>query len=269
MDRPLLVALLAGVLQGIFEWLPISSEGNLAVVLTALGQPVESAVAFGLFLHLGTAFSAAVYYHDEVADLLARLPRWHPRRAFEGEQAPVTFLAIGTLVSGVVGLAAYATLDEVVNELTGGTVVVLIGVLLVATGLFQKLTAGRESAETEPDAVDAVLVGAAQGVAILPGISRSGMTTGTLLLRGYDGSSAFRFSFLLSIPAALGGATIAYLDTGLGDVTTQQAGVALLTAFVVGYVTIDALLRVVERVSFWAVCLGLGAVAMLGGLLVV
>jgi undecaprenyl-diphosphatase len=269
MDQSLLVALLAGILQGIFEWLPISSEGNLTVVLSALGRSAEEAVAFSLFLHLGTAGSATVYYRDQVADLLSRLPDWRPDDAFEGEQAPVSFLAIGTLVSGVVGIAAYATLDEVVNELTGGAVVVLVGVLLVLTGLFQKLSAGRADADPDLRPTDAVLVGVAQGLAILPGVSRSGMTTGTLLLRGYDGSSAFRYSFLLSIPAALGGALIAYLDTGLGDVTTLEAGVALFAAFLVGYATIDTLLRVVERVSFWAVCIGLGVVAMLGGLLVI
>lgn len=268
MDQSLLVALLAGVLQGVFEWLPISSEGNLTVLLSALGRSAADAVAFSLFLHLGTALSASVYYREEVAALLGRLPDWRPAGAFEGDQAPVTFLAVGTLVSGVVGLGAYATLDEVVNELTGGAVVVLVGVLLVATGVFQRLSAGAAHAEEDPGFVDAVLVGVAQGVAILPGVSRSGMTTGTLLLRGYDGASAFRFSFLLSIPAALGGAAIAYFDTGLGDVTTLEASVALLAAFLVGYATIDALLKVVERVSFWAVCIGLGAVAILGGLLV-
>jgi undecaprenyl-diphosphatase len=181
----------------------------------------------------------------------------------------VTFLAVGTLVSGVVGVAAYATLDRVVDELTGGAVVVLVGVLLVATGLLQRLSADAAVGRAAPDPLDAVLVGAAQGVAILPGVSRSGMTTGTLLLRGHEGPTAFRLSFLLSIPAAVGGAAIAYLDTGLGEVTAPGAALALLAAFLVGLATIDALLRVVERVSFWAVCVGLGALAVVGGLLVV
>lgn len=269
MDRSLVVALVVGALQGVFEWLPISSEGNLVVVLSALGRSPEEAVAFSLFLHLGTALSATVYYRSEVADLLARLPDWRPGAAFEGEQAPVSFLVIGTLVSGVIGLAAYATLAEVVGALTGGAVVVLIGVLLVATGVFQRLSADGADADADPGPVDAVLVGVAQGVAILPGVSRSGMTTGTLLLRGYDGTSAFRYSFLLSIPAAVGGGLIAYLDTGLGDVTPLAAGLSLLSAFLVGYATIGALLRVVERVSFWAVCVGLGALAILGGALVI
>jgi undecaprenyl-diphosphatase len=269
MDRSLLVALLVGVLQGVLEWLPVSSEGNLTVVLAALGTPTDAAVGFSLFVHLGTACSATVYYRSEVADLLGRVPAWRPDRAFEGEQATVTFLAVGTLVSGVVGVAAYATLDRVVDELTGGAVVVLVGVLLVATGLLQRLSADAAVGRAAPGPLDAVLVGAAQGVAILPGVSRSGMTTGTLLLRGHEGSAAFRLSFLLSIPAAVGGAAIAYLDTGLGEVTALGAALALLAAFLVGLATIDALLRVVERVSFWAVCVGLGALAVVGGLLVV
>ncbi|MFC6787114.1 undecaprenyl-diphosphate phosphatase [Halobaculum halobium] len=270
MDRSLVVALVIGALQGIFEWLPISSEGNITIALSALGRPPETAVAFALFLHLGTALSATVYYREELRGLIALLPRWRPGRAFEGEQAVVTFLAIGTLVSGVVGIAAYATLEEVVPALTGGAVVVAIGVLLVLTGVFQRVSSRLDVDErSDPDAIDAVLVGIAQGLAILPGISRSGMTTGTLLLRGHDAPDSFRYSFVLSIPAAVGGGLLAYLDTGLGGVTPTAALVSLAAACVVGYATIDVLIRIVERVSFWAVCVGLGGLAMAGGLLVV
>ncbi|QLG28640.1 undecaprenyl-diphosphate phosphatase [Halorarum halophilum] len=270
MDRSLVVALVVGVLQGVFEWLPISSEGNVALALSLLGRSPADAVAFALFLHLGTALSATVYYRAELREVLALLPAWRPGSAFEGDQATVTFLAVGTLVSGVVGIAAYSTLLTVVSELAGGLFVVLVGVLLVLTGLFQRRSSavslgGRE----DPDLLDALLVGVAQGVAILPGVSRSGTTAGALLLRGHDGPDAFRFSFLLSIPAAVGGGLLAYLDAGLGDLSPTAAIVALGAAAAVGFLTIDALMRVVERVSFWAVCVGLGALAVLGGLLVV
>ncbi|MXR41836.1 UDP-diphosphatase [Halobaculum sp. WSA2] len=269
MDRSLVVALVVGVLQGVFEWLPISSEGNITIALSALGRSPDTAVAFALFLHFGTALSATVYYRGELASIAARVPRWRPDAAFEGDQAVVSFLAVGTLVSGVVGIAAYATLEEVVSALTGGAVVVGIGVLLVLTGVFQRISSGLDvDPRREPDAGDAVLVGVAQGLAILPGISRSGMTTGTLLLRGHDAPDAFRYSFVLSIPAAVGGGLLAYLDTGLGAVTPLAALVSLAAACIVGYATIDALVRVVERVSFWAVCLGLGALAVAGGVLV-
>jgi len=269
MDWSIVVALIVGALQGIFEWLPVSSEGNLAIALSALGRSPDDAVAFALFLHLGTALSATAYYRHELREVLELVPAWRPDRAFEGEQALVTFLAVGTLISGVVGIAAYATLDAVVSSVTGGTLVVLVGVLLVATGLFQRLS---DSVEGEPQAQprgpDAVLVGALQGLAILPGVSRSGVTAGALLLRGYDGPTSFRLSFLLSIPAAVGGGLLAFADAGLGEVTLLAAAVALGAAATVGYATIDALMRLVERVSFWGVCLVLGSLAIVGGVLV-
>ncbi|QLG61103.1 undecaprenyl-diphosphate phosphatase [Halorarum salinum] len=269
MDRSLVVALVVGALQGAFEWLPISSEGNIALALSMLGRAPDDAVAFALFLHLGTALSATAYYREDLHDVLVLLPAWRPGSAFEGEHATVTFLAVGTLVSGIVGIAAYATLDALVSALTGGLFVVLVGALLVLTGLFQRLSTGFGLGERDdPSLLDAVLVGIGQGIAILPGVSRSGTTTGVLLLRGHEGPDAFRFSFLLSIPAAVGGGLLAYFDTGLADVTLAAAGVSLVVAAVVGYLTIDALMRVVERIDFWAVCVALGALAMLGGLLV-
>lgn len=270
MDRSLLIAVVVGALQGVFEWLPISSEGNITLVLSWLGSSPERAVAFALFLHLGTAVSATAYYRGELRVLIGRLPGWRPGTAFEGEHCTITFLGVATLVSGVVGLAAYAVLEEVVSTLTGGAIIILIGGLLILTGAFQRLsTINPGGVSKDPTVSDAILVGIAQGVAILPGVSRSGMTTGTLLLRGYDGPATFRFSFLLSIPAAVGGGLLAYTDTGVGALSPLAGVASLGTAAVVGYVTIDLLLRIVRRVSFWAVCVGLGTLAVGGGLLVI
>ncbi|UPV75257.1 undecaprenyl-diphosphate phosphatase [Halorussus limi] len=268
MNRSALIAVVAGALQGVFEWLPISSEGNITVFLTALGSSPEAAVQFSLFLHAGTALSATVYYREELADVLGALPRWRPGSAFSdgGETATLSFLAVATLASGVVGIAAYLTLETVVSALTGGAFVALVGVLLVATGVLQRVADGFEfGGRASPDLLDAVLVGALQGLAILPGVSRSGTTASALLFRGHDGPSSFRLSFLLSIPAALGAGVLVLLDTGVPSVTPVEAALALGTAAVVGYLTIDALMRVVERVPFWSVCVGLGALAMLGG----
>ncbi|WP_121821398.1 undecaprenyl-diphosphate phosphatase [Halostella salina] len=267
MDSATLVALIAGILQGIFEWLPISSEGNVAVFLTAVGSSPDAAVQFSLFLHVGTALSATVYYRDEFRDALAVAPEWRPATAFGDETADLSFVVVATLASVGSGLVAYLALDGLVGELTGGAFIVVVGLLLVATGAFQRFAGERAlGARDLPDLVDAVLVGTLQGIAVLPGVSRSGTTAGALLLRGHDGPASFRLSFLLSVPAAFGAGALTVLDEGgIPSVAPGPALIAVVAAAIVGYLTIDALMRVVERIDFWAVCVGLGGLAMLGG----
>ena len=266
-------AFVLGVLQGIFEWLPISSEGNIALVLTVVfGLPAAEAVSISLFLHAGTAVAAATYYRGTLGDVLRELPTWRPRAAFDrstAATAELSFLFVATLSSFCVGLLAYVILTSFVSAFTGSAFVVLVGVLLIGTGLFQRAGLGTDlGARSIPTGFDAVLVGGLQGLAVLPGVSRSGVTTGALLLRGYDGTEAFRLSFLLSIPAALGAAALVVLDSGgLPSLRPSVAVVGLVTSAVVGYLTIDALMRLVERVSFWIVCTGLGVVATVGGVL--
>ncbi|MFD1597508.1 undecaprenyl-diphosphate phosphatase [Halobellus rarus] len=258
-----------GALQGIFEWLPISSEGNITVVLTALGQNPTAAVSYALFLHLGTAVSATVYYRNELRGVLETVPSLELRRPFSSSPT-AAFLGVATIASGVTGLAAYAALERLVTAFTGGVFIVVIGVFLVFTGILQRVSSAAALGDKDtPDFLDALLVGSLQGLAILPGVSRSGVTTSVLLFRSHDGQTSFQLSFLLSIPAALGGGLLAAPDTGLVGVSADTALLALGTAAVVGYLTIDVLMRVVRRVSFWLVCLGLGALAILGGLLIV
>jgi undecaprenyl-diphosphatase len=266
MASDLVVGVLLGLVQGIFEWLPISSEGNVAIALRAIGRSADDAVGFALFLHVGTAVSATAYYREEFAAILEDAPGWRPESAF-GEHATLTYLVVAMGVSGVVGIAAYTGLEAVVDELAGGAFIALVGVLLVITGVIQRYASPEIDASVrEPDAVDAVFVGVMQGLAILPGVSRSGTTASALLFRGHDGESAFRLSFLLSVPAALAAGALEYYQAGGIPGTDPTATIAaVVVAAVVGYLTIDALMRVVERVSFWLVCVGLGALANVGG----
>lgn len=268
--RELVITIVAGALQGILEWLPVSSQGNLSMFLSLMGESPEVAVQLSLFLQLGTTLSAAVYYREDIERAISDAPGWRPREAFEGDNAETTFVVVATAMTGVVGIPIYVLLIDLAGELTGGAFIAVIGVLLVATGLLQQTSSAVGLGDRElPTLVDAVVVGALQGFSILPGVSRSGTTTSALLFRGHDGPSSFRLSFLLSIPAGIGAAVLIVLDTGgLPQVSPTAAGGALIASIVVGYAAIDALLRIVERVPFWAVCYGLGGLAIVGGGLV-
>ena len=263
----IVVAILAGIVQGVVEWLPVSSQGNLALFLTLAGTDPAVAVQLALFLQVGTTLSAAVYYRDDIATAVRAVPGWRPARAYRGENAIASYVVVATLMTGLVGVPLYVYAVDLAGRLTGGVFIAVIGVLLVLTGVLQlaseSVSMGIRDA---PTLADSILVGAVQGVAILPGISRSGVTTSALLFRSYDPPAAFRLSFLLSIPASLGAAALTVAGAGgLPGIEPVPALAALGLSAVVGYLTIDALMRVVDRVPFWVVCFGLGGLAIVGG----
>lgn len=257
------IAIALGIVQGVVEWLPISSEGTVSIVLTALGASAEASVQLALFLHAGTGFAAAAYYREEIKGILLELRGWDRHTdPFAPEAETTTFVVVATGVSVAVAGVAYLTLLEAATELAGGAFIAVIGVLLVLTGLVQLVAESADGDDTELGLLDPVLVGAGQGLAVLPGVSRSGTTASILLLRGHPGERSFRLSFLISIPAAFGAGLLT-----IGEVTLDPviAGVAVLTSALVGYATIGVLMRVVRRLPFWQVCFGLGGLAIIGG----
>jgi undecaprenyl-diphosphatase len=266
----IVVALVVGFVQGVVEWLPVSSEGTVAVVLTLLGREPDAAVQLALFLHAGTATSAVAYYRGEVASLARSLSQWRPGDDRTTDTATLVFLTVATASSGVVALGSYAGLQAVVSELTGAAFVALVGGLLVVTGVVLRTAEGVNLGErAEPDLLDALVVGVLQGLAVLPGVSRSGTTVSALLLRGHPAEGALRLSFLLAVPASLGAGVLVVAEAGgAPSVSPLAAAVALGAAAVWGYVTVDALVRLVRTVAFWVVCVGLGSLAVVAGGLV-
>jgi len=263
----LFVAIIAGVVQGVVEWLPVSSQGNLALFLTAVGTSPDVALQLALFLQIGTTISAASYYREDIAVASRAVPEWRPRAAFETDNALVSFIVVACVATGVVGIPLYIFAVDFASELTGGIFISVIGVLLILTGILQLASESVGMGYRElPTFVDACLVGASQGIAILPGISRSGITTSALLFRSYDPPVAFRLSFLLSIPASLGAAGLTVVGAGgLPGISLSGAIGATVASAVVGYLTIGALMRIVERLPFWLICFGLGGLAIIGG----
>ena len=263
----LIVAAVAGIVQGVVEWLPVSSQGNLTLLLTALGTNPEVALQLALFLQLGTTISAASYYRDELTIAVEGITSWRVGTAFEKENAVISYLFVASVATGLVGIPLYVFAIDIASELTGGLFISLIGVLLIITGVIQLGSeTGQDGSKQQPTLSDAALVGIAQGVAILPGISRSGMTTSTLLFRKYEPTTAFTLAFLLSIPASIGAAVLTLVDAGgIPGISPVAAAVAMATSGIVGYATIDVLMRIVDRVPFWGICFGLGGLAIVGG----
>ena len=254
-------AALLGFVQGVAEWLPVSSEGVVAAIQTlAFGADAADAVAFSLWLHLGTALAALAALRKDAAEIARSAIRapTRPTRA-------AAFLAVATLTSAPLGLALLAGLDGF-SERLGGLAMALVGALMAVTGAI--LLRGRRGggARTREDvgALDAVLTGAAQGLAALPGLSRSGLTVSALLWRGVDRREALALSFLLSVPASVGAGLYAALDSGLQ--TSPAALLALAVSAAVGFIAVRALMGLARRVNFGWFALASGAAIAAGGM---
>lgn len=254
------LALLLGLLQGITEWLPVSSEGVVAATYaTFRSGSFDDAVATALWLHVGTAVSALVALRADVIGVVKDLAiRWR-----SGPSPLTTQLLVATIVSGVVGLPLLLALQEVSDRFGAGAMG-LIGALMLVTGAVQLRRPGggtRRSAELSP--VDGLVAGIAQGFAVLPGLSRSGSTVAVLLGRRVERQDALVFSFLMSIPASFGAALYASVDSGLA--LSSGALVATIIAAVVGLMTIRGLLAVAQRVNFGFFVLLIGALMLASG----
>ena len=253
-------AILLGGLQGVAEWLPVSSEGLVAAVYTLIvGRSLSEAVEVSLWLHLGTAVSALAAFRWEVSKVtrdVLRSPRsW-------GQKS--RFLFVATVVSAPIGLVMLLGIEGF-SARAGGLAMSAVGVLMLLTAAL--IFVGRMAAwhrRGSVNQVDAVLTGVAQGFAALPGLSRSGLTIAALLGRGIDRSDAITLSFLLSIPASIGAGIYAGVRSGAH--TSPESVVALVTAAVVGYVSIRALLKIAQRVDIGWFVAGAGLVIMAGGL---
>jgi undecaprenyl-diphosphatase len=239
--------ILLGIVQGITEWLPISSSGMLTLVMTNFFKITNLPVLLqqSLFLHLGTFLAALVYFRNDVAKVILSIFK----KDMKEYRKVLRFLIISTIITGIIGLGIIFLLSEVGN-LTGKTITFGIGILLLITAGMQ-FAVKKRGIRTLKDITtsSSILAGLAQGIAALPGISRSGMTISTLLLNKFDDTTALRLSFLMSLPAVLLGNIFLNLSD-MAVVFSIEILYGVLFAFIAGIITIHLLITLAKKINF-------------------
>lgn len=266
-----LEAILLGALQGITEFLPISSSAHLIVARWLFGLD-EPSIAFDAALHLGTLLAVIVYFARDLWTLILAVPRavvspaelaanppanWHKYASPTEQRARlVVLIGIGTVPALLVGFFGEEQLDDFFRSDTHRTrAMVVIALLMIALALL--LWAAERSAAHQRllhhlTWQDAVLIGFAQATALLPGVSRSGATITTGLFQGLSRPDAARFSFLLGTPIILAAGTKAVFDAATDGIKASDA-IALVagaaTSAVVGFIAIWWLMKLLSRAS--------------------
>lgn len=251
----MVTAALWGFVQGITEFLPISSSGHLVLVPALLGID-EPDLATSAVLHLGTLIAVMWFYRRELAGLVTSPRSPHSRRVW-------MLLILGTIPAAVIGLTLNSPIEVVFTEPW------IVAICLMVTGVIllfaHRLHDGHRTLE-EVRPADAAVVGMAQAFALLPGISRSGMTITGALAQGFTRVEAARLGFLLGIPAIAGAGTLEAIDLAQDGGITASLFVGTAVAAVTGYAAITALIRLIGRfglLPYAIYCLVFGAAAYL------
>ncbi len=249
-----------GLVQGIAEFLPISSSGHLSLFQTFLGiqSAEESNLFFDVLLHLGTLISIFVVYRKMIGEMILEFFRWLGDIAHGGTvgKVPPARRMILLIVVGTLPLFVILPVKHVVEQLSSNTF--FIGGALLVTGTLLYLSdrmAKGDKTERNATILDTVLVGFAQALATVPGLSRSGTTISAGLVRGFSREYAVRYSFLMSIPAVLGANILSLKDAveaGIDYSIMPVYLVGVLVAAVSGYFAIRLVNLLSDKGKFGA-----------------
>lgn len=286
-------SLLMGLVQGLTEFLPVSSSGHLAILKNLLDIELETGILFDVMLHLGTLLAIFVAFFRDIKKLIVEgvgilldclsnlliffkrlggADRDYIRVIRTNYRKFVMLVLVATIPTGVIG---YVSRDLV--EIAGAGILVP-GICLIITGvllLVADAVGGGRKVPKDVSYTNGFLIGICQGIATLPGISRSGTTISACLLSGFDRRFAVKFSFIMSIPAVIGAGILEFKDfdsTMLksGEMTMYLAGA--LVAAVVGYICIKTMLVVVKKKKFKyfsIYCFLVGILAIVGSFVMV
>jgi undecaprenyl-diphosphatase len=256
--------LILGIIQGVVEWLPISSEGLL--VLTKINlfnseQTISQILKEVLFLHLGTFFAALVYFRKDILRVVASVFSF--QKADKETKNLLVFLFLSTAISGTIGFLVFKFLEKTTIDLetAGRTITFFIGLLLLVTGSLQLKSRSFGNRKIKDLKInDGLVLGLVQGLASFPGLSRSGTTVSALLLKKFDKKTALRLSFLMSLPVVFAGNIV----LNLSEVTITSGNLlGLASSFVLGITTIHFLLKLAEKINFGLFVIGFGILTII------
>jgi undecaprenyl-diphosphatase len=237
----LIEIIILGIIQGITEWLPVSSSGHL--VLLQEFFRMGDMLVYDVMFHVGTLMVVLFVFRQDFVKILKALAK----RDFKSEDGKLaTYIIIGTIPVAVAGVIFYDTIDALFQN------ALAVSIALLFTGFLLFISEQRENTK-KLGFIDSICIGIAQAVALIPGISRSGATISTGLLRGVDKQKALKYSFLLSAPAILGASIyelykVRYTLTQNVDWTALSIGV--IVSMLMGYIALKILLKIILQRKF-------------------
>ena len=252
-----IIGIIIGIVQGLTEFLPVSSSAHLVFMHALTGFNSESNLAFDTVLHLGSLVAVIIYFWNDVIHMLKSffaslmdIPRRQFKKGIKEDKFKklAWFVIIGTIPAGLAGYFFKDFFESLFSDITAVAFFLLItGFILWGSEMVSRKTQKKSSLK-EMSVKNSLIIGIAQACAIAPGISRSGATISAGLFLGLERELAARYSFLLSIPAILGAALVQVKDIGAGlDINTGAFVGGFIAAAISGYLAIKLMLKLVKE----------------------
>ena len=253
-------AIILGIIQGLTEFLPVSSSGHLELAKVILGDDSlpEESMLMTVVLHGATALSTIVVFRKDILELFKGLFQFKNNDEFK--------FSLNIVLSMIPAAVVGVLFDDEIEAFFGGKVL-LVGTMLLLTAVLLILADKAKSTEKKVGIKEAVIIGISQAIAIMPGISRSGATISTSVLLGVDREKAARFSFLMVVPLILGKMAKDVLDGAFDNISGDMLnyGVGFVAAFVTGILACTWMIKLVKKSKlkyFAYYCLVVGVVAI-------
>lgn len=234
----LIEVFILAVVQGLTEWLPISSSGHLVITQKALGLNLP--LIYSVMLHVGTLIVVLTVFRKDIIDIIKALVK----RDFETEEGKLALLiVVGSVPIAFTGFVFHDFFESLFSNLPA------VGLALLITG-FVLFFSEKRIGNKKMGMLDSLLIGVAQAIAIIPGVSRSGVTISTGLLRKVDKATAFKYSFLLSAPAIAGATVMESKELVLGNIDLIPLLLGTIVSMIVGYASLKILKKIVMNQKF-------------------
>ena len=258
-------AIILGIIQGLTEFLPVSSSGHLEIAKAILGEGKvgEESLLMTVVLHFATALSTIIIFRKDLIEIFLGLFQFKNNEAFQFSLKIVLSMIPATLVG--------VFLNDEIEALFGGALT-LVGSMLLITGLLLLLADRAKASEKQVEVKDAILVGISQAIAILPGISRSGATISTAVILGIDKEKAARFSFLMVVPLIFGKMAKDFFS---GEISATDTNflvlfIGFIFAFLTGMLACKWMIKLVKssQLKYFAYyCFAIGSIVIATSLL--
>lgn len=249
-------ALILGVIQGLTEFLPVSSSGHLVLAESFLKLPVQSLKSFDIATHVGTLFALLVYFWKEILDLVraffATVAGVFTRKKITGELKESQRLMFNLILATIPAIILGVTLGDWLDEMFRHPQSVAIFMIIMGAGFFVAEYIYTKMKTRGVGLKEGFLMGLAQCLALMPGVSRSGITISAGLVQGVKRDEAAKFSFLLGAIAIFGGAVFAVVAIAKGKYSLpplEIVGAGVISSFVVGLAAISLLMKFLKKHS--------------------